>query len=482
MLNRLIHYLTALCFLAMLPGCQSIGNNASFMLKNKKELRAFYEEEITEARGKGNSAKADQRLLEAKTYLPTIYATNIPYTLSDHYDTRKAIPIHRGDPVNIIINKVYLKDNAEWFPADTGEIAVVVSIEDGENKEPNNVLVSYEEGLPDNVFLPISDFLAYHTDGYRDQPIKVTVTVFEFDNMENERYKKILGTAATAGAAVMPAFAPGFSVASKVGNFLIEQNQDDVIAKFSFQVYPWEPAALERTTKSQGVPRISYGQYIVINSSDPVPVVNRDNTIHVGFNLIAYKIAPPDTSAVQVVEANNTLKRWPVEGKPALEGAPLADSYLILTISKAKPPSHGVILDRINTLKKSAAGLPDEGRLTEARAMALIQDLDDVNSAVILSLHTSEFEKHKGAPGSLEKWIDFLDGPKLNELDKRSAAHALARVLPPMTDAFRQAHHVTEENASEPTLVKKWFSSIKSRLVYDPEAGKYACSGKPDCS
>jgi len=430
------------CLCAVITyGCQSIGNNQSFLLKYKKDLVEYYQEGINaaqkeaareeaapeeaverdqriceakakrdqciceakakrdqcicEAKANGDQcireektkreqrirkakAKRDQRIREAEVYLPEHYTTNIPYSLSNHYDARNPkrnkYKIENTDPLNIIINKVYLADNSEGFPRGTAEIAVVVSVEDREGSKLKNVLVSYEEGIKDKVFL---DLLAYHTNAYADQPIKIVVTVFEFDRQESDNYRKVLSTAAGTAAALLPAYAPAISLASQIGDFVIKQNKDDVIAKFTFQLYPWG-ARDERITALAGVPRISYGHYVVLNSDTHEKPINEHNTLHAGFDLSIYEIEKPVFPSVTVekikigkeekgkgkdIEYKDNekifwkLPTWPIKGMPGKEGTIPPYSYIVLTVSKAKVSSAGVVIQRMNEINKTIAGL-----------------------------------------------------------------------------------------------------------------------------
>jgi hypothetical protein len=487
-------------------GCQSIGNNESFMLKYKKDLVEFYQEGIdkadtaaknstaTQADKDSAQAKKEQLILEANTYLPGIYSTDIAYSLSNHYDirnpARNKYEIRNGEPVNIIVNKVYLADNSELLPLDTGEMAVVVSIDDGKDSKPKDVLVSYEEGILDRVFLPISDLLAYHSDSYEDQPIKVTVTVFEFDRMENENYKKVLGTAATLGAAAMPAYAPAISLASQIGSFLIDQNKDDIIAKFTFQVYPWEPGEPPRITQSIGVPRIRYGQYIVINNCasqyvfrnpcESQPLLNRDNSIHVDFDLTAYEttkgtgLSELDECGKVVVCKNNKLRNWPTGSQDPK--VPLEKSYVVLTVSKTQANFAQPIISRLHEINLATAGLSSLGEIQAANVATLGRQLDDLNSNITMFIENKEFQKNKSDPASLEKLFDLTDNSKVNASDKQSITKTIGQLLfPSMTDAFKTKNNITDEPPTDLIVIKSWYKQAKSDLQYDSATGAYTC-------
>ena len=494
MLRTAIEGFLSLVLVAILSGCQSIGNNESFMLKYKKDLAEFYQENIDKAEKAKDHATKEQLILEANTYLPGIYSTDIAYSLSNHYDirnpARNKYEIRNGDPVNVIVNKVYLADNSELLPLDTGEIAVVVSIDDGKGSKQKDVLVSYEEGILDRVFLPIGDLLAYHSDSYEDQPIKVTVTVFEFDRMENENYKKLLGTAATLGAAAMPAYAPAISLASQIGSFLIEQNKDDIIAKFTFQVYPWEPGEHPRVTQSIGVPRIRYGQYIVINTcasqyvfSNPCEsqlLLNRDNTIHVDFDLTAYEttkgtgLPEQEGCGKTVICTGNKLRNWPTGSQSPK--TPLDKSYVVLTISKTQANFAQPIISRLHEINLAATGLSSLGEIQPANVVTLGRQLDDLNSKITVFVENKEFQKNKIDPASLEKLFDLTDNSKINASDKQSVTKKIGQFLfPSMTDSFKTKNNISDEPPTDLTVLKSWYKQTKSDLQYDSAKGAYTC-------
>lgn len=481
-------------------GCQSIGSSESFKLKYKKDLAEYYQEGIN----KPDDGTRGQTVLEANTYLPEVFSTDIQYSLTNHYDTRNPAKnnyaIRAGDPVNIIINKVFLADNSELLPQDTGEIAVVVSIDDGKS-DPKNVLVSYEEGIVDNVFLPISDLLAYHTDAYEDQPIKISVTVFEFDRAENENYKKVLGTATNTAAAALPAYAPAIAFASQIGNFLIDQNKDDIIAKFTFQLYPWEAGTPQRVTRGIGVPRISYGHYIVINSCasqyvftnncDTETHVNRDKTIHVTFDLDAYElndklnleeIKDKGCAKDVVVCKEGKIRPWPTQLQPIKKAQPLKKSYVVMTVEKTQVRHAQPIIDRLHELNMTIAGLDALTDIQTANVAALGQQLDTLNSNIAFFLKMKELQRAKSDPYSLGSLFDLVEGNLLNDSDKQATAKRIGQLLfPSMTSEYKTANNIGDETPTDLAILKRWYTKVKSNLQYDSNRDGYTCITAAAC-
>lgn len=493
-----------------LAGCSSsIGNNKSYLLKYKKNLIEWYQDEIfpqpedPEYEAKSKESKTRQRSVEAETYLPFIYENDMPYILTNHYDSRSPADskIWKGDPLSIIINKVYLADNKEtfsWF-GDTAEIGVVVSVEDGKGSEPKNVLVSYEEGITDKIFLPISDLLAYHTEVYDDEPIQIKVTVFEFDQLENENLRKMLGTAAAIGSALSPAYAPAISAAAQVGDFLIKQNQDDVIAKFTFQLYPWDlQSARGRITGSNGVPRVSYGHYLIVNTPDANNEGSRldasPRTVFADFGLVASEVGKNNASKDSkddkcepdrvVCEEQKRLRLWPTNPESSTKPSPLPWSYVVLTVAKTNSRNTDAIISRIHSLNQTASGIAKLDSLGVSRAIALGQQLDDLKSSLVLFTETDQFDQRKSDPASLQRMFDILESSDITDRDKATLSRKLADLLPPMTDHFKSTHGITEDKLKDKDNVRRWYEKIKGRLVYNPESRGYSCKkieGTSDC-
>lgn len=469
-------------------GCQSIGNNASYLLKYKKDQRKFYQEIIDDA---PDNDKKGARANEAKTYLPPIYTTNIPLSLSDHYDTRDpkdardAKTINQGDPVNIVINKVHLADNAEYLCGeqtcwDTGEIAVVVTVDDGGQEEPKNVLVAYEEGIKRNVDLPIANLLAYANAAYDNQPIRITITVFEFDELENENFKKMLGTAAGIGATLTPAYAPAWSMATQVGNFLINQNKDDILVTFTFQVYPRQVPPPRTIVADLGMPPIHAASYIVINTSEAPNAHDVTRSIHVDFGFNAFKLDLSRSTPVEtIIGEGNKLKAWPIENDSVSPGVPLKESYVVLTVGKSPTQSAAIIIDRLDALNRKAVGLTKLEARSQAGAALLSRDLDDVRSAVTWFFAEGEYASKKNDPRALGEIFRIVGDPRLNDIDKKKAIQLIDRSLPPMSSAFKSANAIiSKEQESDLSNMKKWYDVVRTRAQYDVFEGRLMCKNE----
>jgi len=279
--------------IAVLCGCSGIGQNSFFSVQYKKDIVNYYYDVHVEDRHLNGKQKANLKK-EGPVYLSqqNILCTNIPMGLSGSYDSRAAVlrkkAIRTGEPVSLIINRVHIKDNGETAPWDMGEVGVIVTVDTGKQEIPNQTFVAYEEGIANKVDLPIADLLAYTNESYGDEPIRLEILVVDLDKIEGERFKKLLSTAATVGAATLPVYAPAFSVANEIGKLLIETKQDDVIVKFSFQLYPWLTGSYGSPSDSFGVPRLSKGSYLVVNSKPGSSI--DPSSVHLGFDLKPYTL------------------------------------------------------------------------------------------------------------------------------------------------------------------------------------------------
>ena len=116
MFEMALRVITLILLFVTVSACGSIGNNKSYLLKYKKHLIEWYEEEIGANSAEGERskdaggsaadkkflAKQQQRIVEANTYLPSIYKNNMPYMLTNHYDSRgpSDSKIWKGDPLS----------------------------------------------------------------------------------------------------------------------------------------------------------------------------------------------------------------------------------------------------------------------------------------------------------------------------------------------------------------------------------------------
>lgn len=368
-------------------GCASIGNNQGYALNYKRNIRNFYAVEDVDnkyymdtavdasldanmkaLKPVSNSIKKasliemtklkkshDHRKSERVIALVPNYISNDPFTLTDPYDVRLRSdkPIAKGDPLAIIINKVRLFDNSETLFElfDNAEIAVVVSIDDGSPNGGKDIIVSYERYIDDQVDLPIRDLLVYYTDNYQNQPIKIAVTIFEFDQTENKFMEGILAQAVNTVAAANPAFSAAGEIAGEIGSFLINQNKNDIIAKLTFQLYPNQK--IEHNRDAFGVPIVTFGNSIIINTEDKPWKIDR-RKIHVDYDMNAweYDVSDEDISKIEDrIAQSKFIPHFPMHDITKFDRTPLPHTYVIVTIDDIKMSSKHAkqILDRNNT-------------------------------------------------------------------------------------------------------------------------------------
>ena len=260
----------------------------------------------------------------------------MPLSLTDKYDTRaKRIPIRAGEPLNLIVNRIYIRDNGQrpWLLENSSDIAVVVTVDDGRSPEPKHVLVAYEQNIGSRVKIPVDDLVAYSTDTYADEPVRIEVTVLAMYSVRNRTYSQVLAAAAGIGAALSPAYAPAISVASQVGSVIINSKQDRMLAKFTFELYPWKPGKA-RVTEGLGVPRVAYGQYLLLNAPNGQEIGDPDS-IHLDFSLIPYRVSSPADEPRATVSEGGSLPQWPMPLNRDPPREPLVLTYVVLTVDKS---------------------------------------------------------------------------------------------------------------------------------------------------
>lgn len=528
----------------LLQGCQNLGHNVSYLLQDKKELRDFYAleeincrevvdrfppfvsqqkydregifakcawEDYDKERARhgprevpGPPTDMPQELKQDREkHLAKIYSSNLRFSATDHYDIRTVRrPIRAGDPLNIIINKIHLKWNGELLSKisdnfdslDTGEIAVVVTVDDGKAEEPRHVMVAYETGIPNDVDLPIGDLLAYSTDSYADEPIRIEVTVLDLDEKENRATIDILNTAAEAGKFFQPAFTPAYSIAAKVGELLLQAHKDDIITKMTFQLYPWKTGDPGRVSGHIGVPKVGEGRYLIVNSPSQKEMNEKDsslvqyrNTIHANFDLKAYSVDISKNEfedLAKTVEEKHTdgtvpgIRPWPI---PLTEEAkfprlPLDLNYVVLTVDSSPLSSAGRIIARLDTVNRAAAGMMQRSLLTPETAKGLNTALDDVKGLIERTALIEQFHDTKTDPEALVNLFDayYKEDKKYTDLtqkDKGSILLLIRTMLPCMSEWFINSQEPSKVQSIQ--TLETWYKRVKGRLIYDQTTGRY---------
>lgn len=532
-------------FVFTFTGCNSLGHNYSqghsysFMLQYKKDVRCFYakggpssdDPKAISIRGKPHEVDTDdckdrdvirtmensvERFEDAYVYLPYIFTTNLPFSITNHYDFRSAgQPIRQGDPLSIIINKVHLANNGEVLPWDTGEIAVVVTVEDGSDKRPQHVMVAYETGVLNNVTLPVSDLLAYHTDSYKNQSLRIEVTVFDLDKKENESYRKMLQRAAILGASYPPA-AAAFSLATEIGNQLIDENYDDIIVSFKFLLYPWKPGQPKLISDEIGVPKlISAGHYLIARWSDPI---NREifKRIHADWDLSVFELernptlplpnpydekdcpgpadvldfghemhnsnASKNKASIDSI-ASLKVRPWPIS--PDCDNKfwkkPLHADYIVLTVDSRPLPAAKQLLAHVNLLNQTISGLALTDQLEQDSTKLLVEGLDDMKSLAVRAAAENNFFKSKDDPQSLTNLFEAYANEKTNSLDQRALLHLIHTQLPPkLPDRCYEGIVPVHRLNGDITFYEKLYKRVKNCLKYDRGLGRYALLNERD--
>jgi hypothetical protein len=439
------------------------------MLQYKKDLRDLYtvkEGPVLASAGAsmvGTGSEAAE--VASQLALQSVYRSNLPLSLTDKYDTRaKRSPIRAGDPLNIIVNRIYVRDNGRrpWLLENSSDIAVVVTVDDGRSPEPKHVLVAYEQNVGARVKLPVDDLVAYSTEAYADEPVRIEVTVLAMYSVRNRTYSQVLAAAAGIGAALSPAYAPAISAASQVGRVVINAKQDRVLAKFTFELYPWK-IGKARVTDGLGVPRVAYGQYLLLNAPDGREIGDADS-IHVDFSLIPYRVNSLAGESRTMASGGGSPPLWPMPENQDPPRELLELTYVVLTVDNTKLSNAQQIIARADAANRALAELAADVAITPGKVSLVTEQLDDLKSKMRLQLAQSEFNRHKRQPEALGQLFSLYEDTNISENDKPAVLKLIRDALPP---------DVPVDSVGDFVKLKAWYETNKGGLVYNDREGRY---------
>jgi hypothetical protein len=452
-------------------GCATIEHTRTYAVQNKK---ALYDHYAALQKEKPVDAKSDDAaaVYAARTIaLGDVFRSNLPLKLTDEYDVRDRMnqKIRPGDPLNIIINKIRLKENHErkWLFENSADVAVVVTVDDGKESEPKHVIVAYETNVGQSIKLPDDNLLAYASDSYNDEPVRIEVTLLALYGARNKTYTQILSAAAGIGAATAPAYAPAISAASQVGRALINAKQDNIVAKFTFQLYPWKIGSTS-AHEQVGVPRVTYGQYF-LGSTREVALLDGHPSIQLDYHLVPYQVGNQDGESVKALSAG-TFPPWPT---PSLAQAPterLDLTYVVLTVENTKLNRAQSIINRADAANRALAQLANDNDISMGRIRFVDAQLDDIKSKLRLQAARGAFNRSKGSGvTALNGLIAASGDSSLSETDKNELLDLARSVLPP------------EADGSDVAKMKAWLTSNGSELVYQRKTGTYCLRATKGC-
>jgi hypothetical protein len=324
------------------------------------------------------------------------------------------------------------------------------------------VLVAYEQNVGSQVKIPVDDLIAYSTEAYADEPVRVEVTVLAMYSVRNRTYSQVLAAAAGIGAALSPAYAPAISAASQIGNVIINTKQDRVLAKFTFELYPWK-IGRTRVTDGLGVPRVAYGQYLLLNAPNGEEIGDSDS-IHADFSLIPYRVSSPAGGPRATVSEGGSLPPWPMPLNQDPPREPLDLTYVVLTVDNTKLGNAQQIIARADSANRALAELAKDVTITPGKVSLVTEQLDDLKSKIRLQLAQSEFNRHKRQPEAVGRLFSLYEDTNITENDKPAVLKLIRDSLPP---------NVPADTVGDLAKLKAWYGANKGRLVYDNREGRY---------
>lgn len=208
-----------------------------------------------------------------------------------------------------------------------GEIAIVVnafefSPEDTSrdfNFTPEGLkkgrLVFFSNDVEEGQFLNLSNMPIYGPITYNGNPLGIAITILEID-ADSEQLSALLGTLASAGAAVYPPAAPVLPLLDSLGQALMSSGTDDTEFRFTFVLDP------KNSYDGLSYPRVEAGNYVFIREN------NRQATTPWETLLV-------DENSGRVYYRDNTAPGPDTEqGENAGKGLYRENTYLTIQINK----------------------------------------------------------------------------------------------------------------------------------------------------
>lgn len=512
--------ITLFAAVLLVCGCSTLGNNEHFMVVNKSDLVAFYtldrftrftkdcysDEQIKKllAAAKVNSTDAlaeiaptipiseqfestvlyrcQDRKFRWPADLKHIYWNDLPFVTSDAYDTRisRYKKIRAGDPINIVVNRVWIEESLRSWKGTGRDIAVVLSVDDGSPDGGKDVLVAYEKGVRSKTSLPISDLLAYSND-YKGEPLRITLTVYSFGGESEKLLEGLMNGVMTAVSTLAPGSAAVVPVAESVGQLLIKQGAQNVLLRFTFQLYPW--AETSTVGSNIGVPRIARGSYLIVNEKKPDAALKDRKRINLDWDLHPYHVNATETGSATAGGAGRDESACPKSGeKPAkfpecahVDNAagkdPLPLNYMLVTVDSTSLTAARDIVDRADRLAREAAGIKAGTRI----GLQNSADVENAAHAVLASLKVYRAEEsfrqtRDKPPTALRVFWDARralgDAPATagdrDRIDRRLRDLLPATIL-----------ETSPCNAPASAECERWWSAHGSGYAYNADTARY---------
>ncbi len=144
-----------------------------------------------------------------------------------------------------------------------GEIAIVLSFDDGKQVK-ENLLIYSAQGQTLGSPLALDDWPVVGPVKIEGDTLLVRLVVIELDKRENEQARQVVRFLTSTITALQPQAGPVLEITQKITDALINANQNDIIADTRF--------SLQRVGQGNIVTRnaLLYGKYILIQQEDPL--------------------------------------------------------------------------------------------------------------------------------------------------------------------------------------------------------------------
>ena len=206
-------------------------------------------------------------------------------SLSPKYTKANSLYGHleSGDALSVSLKQVFIKDLTEGRSAlryirgepATADVAIVASACEnpcarkfGAEGVRNSKVIFYSNDVREGQYLNLSNLHGvYGPIAYNGNPFKVDIYIIELDE-SGEKVRNLLGSLASLGQTFYPPAHPAATVLSALAETFIQDDQDDNVFTYSFDLVAKNP-----DSKNPSTAHLEVGDYVLIRSEDRSKII-----------------------------------------------------------------------------------------------------------------------------------------------------------------------------------------------------------------
>ncbi|HMV81410.1 MAG TPA: hypothetical protein PKA14_26020, partial [Leptospiraceae bacterium] len=343
--------------------------------------------------------------------------------------------IQKGNPMAIVINKVHIgTNNGEFFSSrpmcrfwcDTGEVAVILTLDLGNGEDPKDYFVGFYEGVNNESDLPFYDLLAYATASLDASTIRIKLTVIDMDNYSvfDNKFTNYLRELTPQISKTMPAGSAISDVLISVGSYILKEAQkDDKIMELEFQLYDVPKDSKDKNAPvnyndTTGIPIIEEKNFAVIRTADSREWTGRNSTGDFYFSKTLDLLYRPRLSKSKEKMKENETKED--SGKKENDRTePVIDlPYISVTLTKKLPNLDiHTAMNFSNNVRKNI----QKAVTQNADVLNLITDLTNLIINKGAEFYRQSFDKNRGNKEAFISLLRFYTDHS-EVMDKREKA------------------------------------------------------------